>query len=124
MNSIYDEVLAAIHSVWHRRWLALAVAWAVCLAGWLVVAMIPNSYESRARIFVQLDDALAEQIGIGVGDRKRDIERVRQTLTSAINLEKVVKGRAITSAGRCASNSCSRFFPGQVRRHGSPFRAC
>ncbi|MEY4720793.1 MAG: hypothetical protein RIQ46_518 [Pseudomonadota bacterium] len=95
MNSIYDEVLAAIHSVWHRRWLALAVAWAVCLAGWLVVAMIPNSYESRARIFVQLDDALAEQIGIGVGDRKRDIERVRQTLTSAINLEKVVKGTRI-----------------------------
>lgn len=95
MNSIYDEVLAAIHSVWHRRWLALAVAWAVCLLGWLVVAMIPNSYESRARIFVQLDDALAEQIGIGVGDRKRDIERVRQTLTSAINLEKVVKGTRI-----------------------------
>jgi hypothetical protein len=36
------------------------VAWAVCLLGWLVVALIPNSYESKARIFVQLDDALAE----------------------------------------------------------------
>lgn len=101
MNSLYDEALAALHSVWHRRWLALAVAWAVCLLGWLVVAMIPNTYESRARIFVQLDDALAEQIGIGMGDRKRDIERVRQTLTSAINLEKVVRstkiGESVTS---------------------------
>ncbi len=91
MNSIYDELRAAIHSVWNRRWLALAVAWAVCLLGWLVVAMVPNSYESRARIFVQLDDALAEQIGIGLNDRRRDIDRVQQTLTSATNLEKVVR---------------------------------
>ncbi len=91
MNGIYEEIRAAIFSVWHRRWLALAVAWGVCLLGWLVVAMVPNSYESRARIFVQLDDALAEQIGIGLSDRRRDIERVRQTLTSAVNLEKVVR---------------------------------
>lgn len=95
MNTIYDEVLAAIHSVWHRRWLALAVAWGVCLLGWLAVALIPNSYESRARIFVQLYDPLAEQIGIGVGDRRRDMERVRQTLTSAVNLEKVVRSTRI-----------------------------
>jgi len=92
MNGIMDEVLGALHTVWHRRWLALAVAWGFCMVGWLAVAMVPNSYESKARIFVQLDDPLAEQIGIGVGDRKRDIERVRQTLTSAINLEKVVRG--------------------------------
>ncbi|HKX77176.1 MAG TPA: XrtA system polysaccharide chain length determinant [Novosphingobium sp.] len=101
MNSLYDEVLSAIYAVWHRRWLALGVAWAVCLLGWLVVAMIPNSYESRARIFVQLDDALAEQVGIGVADRKRDIERIRQTLVSAVNLEKVVRstrlGDTVTS---------------------------
>jgi polysaccharide chain length determinant protein (PEP-CTERM system associated) len=91
MNSIYDELRAAIYSVWNRRWLALGVAWAVCLLGWLVVAMVPNSYQSRARIFVQLDDALAEQIGIGLNDRRRDIDRVQQTLTSAVNLEKVVR---------------------------------
>lgn len=91
MGSIYEEALAAIHSVWHRKWLALGVAWAICLLGWLVVALIPNSYESQARIFIQLDDALAEQVGIGVADRKRDIERIRQTLTSAVNLEKVIR---------------------------------
>ena len=91
MNSIFDELRSALYSVWHRRWVVLGVAWAVCLLGWLVVAMIPNSYESKARIYVQLYDPLAEQIGVGVGDRKRDIDRVRQTLTSASNLEKVVR---------------------------------
>jgi polysaccharide chain length determinant protein (PEP-CTERM system associated) len=95
MNSLYDELLSALYSVWHRRWLALAAAWAICLLGWLVVALIPNSYESKARIFVQLDDALAEQVGIGVADRKRDIERIRQTLTSAVNLEKIVRSTRI-----------------------------
>lgn len=98
MNSLYDEVLSALHSVWNRRWLALAVAWVVCLLGWLVVAMIPNSYESRARIFIQLDDALAEQVGINVSDRKRDVERIRQTLTSAVNLEKVVRSTRMSDA--------------------------
>lgn len=95
MNSLYEELLAALHAVWHRRWIALAIAWAICLFGWLVVALIPNSYESRARIFIQLDDALAEQVGIGVADKKRDIDRIRQTLTSAINLEKVVRATRI-----------------------------
>ncbi len=90
-SSILDEARAALFSVWHRRWLALAVAWGVCMIGWLAVATVPNSYQAKARIVVQLDDPLAEQIGIGVGDRKRDMDRVRQTLTSAINLEKVVR---------------------------------
>lgn len=91
MNQLLEEVRAALWSVWNRRWLALAIAWGVCLLGWLVVALIPNSYESQSRIFVQLDDVLAQQIGIGAGTRERDIDRVRQTLTSAVNLEKVVR---------------------------------
>jgi uncharacterized protein involved in exopolysaccharide biosynthesis len=58
MGSLYDELRAALHAVWMRRWIALAVAWAMCLAGWLVVSQMPNSYESRARIFVQLRQIL------------------------------------------------------------------
>ncbi len=95
MNVIFEELRAALWSVWNRRWLALAVAWGLCLAGWLAVAMVPNSYESHARIFVQLDDVLAQQIGIGAGSRKKDIERVTQTLTSAVNLEKVIRSTRI-----------------------------
>lgn len=95
MNNIYDELRSALHSIWHRRWLALAVAWAVCLLGWLVVAMVPNTYESNARLYVQLDDALSEVTGVGMGNRKRDIDRVQQTLTSAVNLEKVIRSTAV-----------------------------
>jgi len=95
LNLLLEEVRAALWSVWNRRWLALGIAWGVCLLGWLAVALIPNSYESHARIFVQLDDVLAEQIGIGAASRERDIDRVRQTLVSAVNLEKVVRSTRI-----------------------------
>lgn len=95
MNAIFEEFRAALWSIWNRRWLALGVAWGVCLLGWLVVALIPNTYQSHARIFVQLDDVLAQQVGIGTSARKKDIERVTQTLTSTINLEKVIRSTRI-----------------------------
>ena len=82
MNELFDEVRSALYSAWSRKWLALGVAWAVCLAGWLFVASIPNTYESRAKIFVQLDDVLSKQIGIA-GSDMTDIARVRQRLASA-----------------------------------------
>ena len=90
MNEVFEELRAALHSAWHRRWLVLAVAWGVCLLGWLVVAMIPNTYESKARVFVQLDDVLSQQLDIANGG-KGEIERVKMTLASAVNLEKVVR---------------------------------
>jgi len=104
LSALIEEVRAALWAVWNRRWLTLAVAWGVCLAGWLVVALIPNTYESKARMFVQLDDMLADQIGIGSDARKQDIERMRQTLVSATNLEKIIRstriGETITSPGQ------------------------
>ena len=89
MNEIVEELRAALYSVWHRRWIAIAVAWGVCLLGWLAVSLIPNSYESKARIYVDVDDVLSEQLGIA-GDGKEEIMRVRQTLVSTKNLQKVI----------------------------------
>lgn len=96
MSSIQDEIRIAIHAIWIRRWLALAVAWMICILGWLFVAQIPSRYESRARIAVQntqiLPDGMASQSN-GVDS----VDRVRQTLISAINLQKVVRGTDLAS---------------------------
>ncbi|TCJ37440.1 XrtA system polysaccharide chain length determinant [Parafrankia sp. BMG5.11] len=91
MNEMFGELRAAAVSVWHRRWLVLGVAWGVCLLGWMAVAMIPNKYESKARIFVELDDVLSDQLKIANGG-KDEIDRVRKTLAGGVNLEKVVRG--------------------------------
>ncbi len=91
MTDLLAEARVALWTIWNRRWLALGVAWGVCALGWLAVALVPNSYQSEARIFVQLDDMLADQIGITAAARDKDIERIRQTLTSSVNLEKIVR---------------------------------
>ena len=95
MNSLFDDFRASLYGMWNRRWLALGVAWVVCLAGWVLVAMVPNSYESSGRIFVQLYDPLAAQVGIGESDRKHDIDRIRDTLTSSNHLEKVIRSTSL-----------------------------
>jgi polysaccharide chain length determinant protein (PEP-CTERM system associated) len=64
--------------------------------------MIPNAYESKARVYVDVEDVLSKQLGIA-GDGKEEIMRVRQTLSSAKNLEKVITttrlGEGITERG-------------------------
>lgn len=91
MDGLYEQIRIALHQVWQRRWLAMAVAWGVCLIGWLVVALIPNSYESKARVFVQARSILPNQIGITPEERANELMRVKQTLTSAENLARVVR---------------------------------
>ena len=91
MGNLYEELRGALHAVWQRRWIALAVAWCICLAGWLVVSQMPNKYESRARIFVQLRQIIPTD-GTTALNQQKDLDRIRQTLTSAVNLEKVVRG--------------------------------
>jgi len=92
MNGIYDEVRVALHAIWTRRWLALAVAWGVCVLGWLFVSQIPSRYESRARVFVQMQSLLPASMDQPTPSSQTSIDTIRQTLTSAVNLEKVVRG--------------------------------
>ena len=33
MNEVFEELRAALHQVWNRRWIALGVAWGVCVLG-------------------------------------------------------------------------------------------
>ncbi|MCB8835161.1 hypothetical protein LJD42_26795, partial [Escherichia coli] len=92
MNGIYDEARLALHAIWTRRWLALAVAWGVCVLGWFFVSQMPSRYESRARVFVQMQSILPATMDAPAGQAQQDVDTVRQTLISAVNLEKVVRG--------------------------------
>src|SRR3546814_5622308 len=76
MNSLYDEFRVALHSVWTRRWLVLAVAWGICILGWLAIASIPNRSDSRARLLVDVNQILPDEAGGGRGPR---IDQIRET---------------------------------------------
>ena len=97
MNSLYDEFRVALHSVWTRRWLVLAVAWGICILGWLAIASIPNRYDSRARLLVDINEILPDEVQGGGG--RPQLDEIRETLTSARNLEKVAATTGLLPAG-------------------------
>ncbi|MBW8910548.1 MAG: polysaccharide chain length determinant [Sphingomonas sp.] len=103
MEAIYTEIRVALYAIWRLRWLALGVAWLICVLGWILVMRVPSAFESGARISVQMSSILGGSVGLNNGDRQRDIERVRQSLTSTEILKRVVTNltngeRVLTSA--------------------------
>ncbi|MFD1103373.1 XrtA system polysaccharide chain length determinant [Sphingobium olei] len=98
MAALYDELRVLLHGLWSRRWIALAVAWGVCMLGWLGVAFIPNSYQSKARVYVNTQSLLEDKVGITQVQSQQDLDRLRQTLTSADNLEKVVRSTDLSQS--------------------------
>ncbi len=82
------ELIAA----WRHRWAAAAFAWVICLGGWLAVAMIPNQYESSARLFVDVDAVLTPLLrGITIDSGLAgQLDNLQRTLLSRPNLQKVI----------------------------------
>ncbi|MFX7621209.1 hypothetical protein ABTJ52_23065, partial [Acinetobacter baumannii] len=62
----------------------------------------PNSYTSTGRVNVQVNSLLPDKVGMSAADQQKTIDQVRQTLTSAVNLAKVV--RATDLANTVASD--------------------
>ena len=80
MAGLFDELRVLLHGIWNRRWIALAVAWGVAMLGWLGVALIPNSYQSKARVYVNTQSLLEDRMGITQVQSQQDLDRLRSTL--------------------------------------------
>jgi polysaccharide chain length determinant protein (PEP-CTERM system associated) len=92
MEQWYRLVWQGLMTAWRRRWLLVATAWGVCLLGWGIVALIPNSYESDARLYVDADAILTPLLrGIAVDQNTQSqLEMMQETLLSRPNLEKLI----------------------------------
>ena len=75
-----------------HRWLALAIAWAVCGAGWAVVELLPSRYEASGRIYADADAILGMLLrGLAVdATPSGQVEILQRTLLSRPNLERVI----------------------------------
>jgi len=114
MPSLYDELMIALHGIWNRRWLALGVAWVVCALGWLAVSLIPNSYQSRAKVYVTTQSVIQDKVGISAAEQEKSLAALRQTLMSSDNLVKVVRGTDL--AGTVASDADIAARAGMLRK--------
>jgi polysaccharide chain length determinant protein (PEP-CTERM system associated) len=93
VNEIFDLVILYLNAIWKRRWIVLFGAWAVAIPGWMIVAGIPNIYQSSSRVYVDTSSILQPLLkGIAVqSDLPAQVEIMKQTLLSRPNLEAVAR---------------------------------
>jgi len=79
-------------AAWRHRWKALAVAWLVCLAGWVGVSLIPDRYQSSVRLYADADLVLSQLLrGITIeSSAVSQVALLQRTLVSRPNLERVI----------------------------------
>jgi protein tyrosine kinase modulator len=93
MQQILSELLAHVMGAWRFRWHAVAIAWGTAILGWAVVFNVPNTYEVRARVYVDTDSVLRPLLsGLAVGtDLMTRAHLMSTVLLSRPNLEKVAR---------------------------------
>ena len=99
-----DEIISLLRRIligaWRRRWLALGIAWSICLIGWIFIATIPSRYESSAQLYVAADPVLKPLLdGIAInGTSDAEFTLLRQTLLSRPNLTTLINKTNLGSA--------------------------
>ena len=93
MQEQLQQLLDHGRGMWRFRRLALIVAWAVCMVGWLVVLALPPVYEAKARVYVDATAVLRPLLqGIAVDqDVGAQLNFVRQAMLSRPQLERVAQ---------------------------------
>lgn len=93
MNEAFEQVFGYARSIWRRRWLVLATAWTVGIAGWVWVYLLENRYEAQARVFVDTQSLLRPLLsGLAVQpNTEQQVTMMTRTLASRPNLEKVAR---------------------------------
>lgn len=92
MESVRAMMVSYMRAAWRRRWTGVIIAWLVCGIGWVGVYLVPNQYESGARLFVDADAVLTPLLrGIAADSAPTtQLEILQRTLLSRPNMEKLV----------------------------------
>jgi len=102
MESLSTTIFQYLHAIWRRKWMTALAAWAICIVGWTVIAMMPSKYESSARVYVDGDGLLGPLLrGIAVEvDPAQQLDVLQRTLLSRPNLEQLIHMADLDSRAR------------------------
>ena len=87
-------LLSEIRKCWRYKWIAMGVALVVCSAGWFAVHLIPDKYESMARVYLDTQSMLKPVLrGLAIDSDVRSTvaETTRRTLLRRSNLEQLIR---------------------------------
>lgn len=93
MHELAEQVLAHLKAAWRYRWHAALFAWVVAVAGWIVVAKLPNRYEASARVYVDTQSVLRPLLaGVAVQPNvEQMVIMMSRTLISRPNVDRVIR---------------------------------
>ncbi|MEP6879959.1 MAG: Wzz/FepE/Etk N-terminal domain-containing protein, partial [Nitrosospira sp.] len=93
MEELTTQLLVYLKGTWKYRWIAVAAAWIVAIAGWVIVYKLPDDYQASARIYVDTQNVLKPLMaGMTISpDLQQQVSIMSRTLISRPNVERVVR---------------------------------
>ena len=93
MEQMISQLLISLQGIWKYRWQAIAVMWLVALAGWTKVALLPDDYQTTARVFVDTQSILKPLLSgmTTVPNVEQQVSIMSRTLLSRPNVERVMR---------------------------------
>lgn len=93
MHNIVSQVLAEIVGTARFKWHAMILAWLVCVLGWIGVVLIPNTYESKAVLYIDTATVLRPLLAdLAVNtDVMSEVRMMTEVLLSRPQLQRVVR---------------------------------
>lgn len=91
MQEQYNDLIFKIKGTLKYKWIALLLAWAICIAGWTTLMVMPNKYKSEAQVHVDTKSMLQPLLhGLAVEQDIRELVNVmKQLMFTQQNLEKI-----------------------------------
>jgi polysaccharide chain length determinant protein (PEP-CTERM system associated) len=93
MEELIHQLQTTARCVWKYRWRATATAWICALAGWTGVALLPDDYQTSARVFVDTQGILKPLLAgmTSVPNVEQQVAIMSRTLLSRPNIERVMR---------------------------------
>ncbi|MGB1110168.1 MAG: XrtA system polysaccharide chain length determinant [Gammaproteobacteria bacterium] len=93
MQELLSHVITYAIGVWRFRWYMMAIAWVICIVGWVMVFRMPDQWDVQARVYVETQSMLRNVMqGLAVSNPVEErIRLMTQKMLSRPNLEKVAR---------------------------------
>jgi polysaccharide chain length determinant protein (PEP-CTERM system associated) len=91
MQEIFEDLIDYLKGIWIKRRYIIISTWLICPLGWGIISMMPDVYESKARVYADTQSILAPLLkGLTVETNTDDqIRTMVKTLLSRPNLERI-----------------------------------
>jgi polysaccharide chain length determinant protein (PEP-CTERM system associated) len=93
MEHLFSQLLSSLKGMWKHRWAGFCTAWALVLVGWAKVYLMPDEFQTTARVFVDTQSVLKPLlVGMtSVPNVEQQVSIMSRTLLSRPNLERVLR---------------------------------